>query len=298
MPNKQAKLEKLLTLMDADAMTQEDFMKHFEQVLEIVMAIKEGNDKEIADLRETFKEAKDGLTKSYTDEKGSAVSFLKKEISKLQKEQKKTIADIKLRMDLVKDGDHGLDGKDADEEVIVDKVLKKIKLPENEVLTPEEIRNSLQELEGDARLDKTSIKGLENYINGVLGSIQIPKGGGGSGGIETFLGGNKVGSGAALELIAGTGVTITASSNDHKSNYTIAATPGALTWNSETPTGDVNGSNTDFELSDTPTTDSLFVFLNGAFQADGGDDYTLSGTTVTFVTAPPTGSTLRVKFTT
>jgi hypothetical protein len=59
---------------------------------------------------------------------------------------------------------------------------------------------------------------------------------------------------------------------------------------SETPTGVVNGVNTDFVLSSTPTpSTSLKVFVNGQrFKIT--EDYTLSGTTITFVTAPPTSS--------
>lgn len=73
---------------------------------------------------------------------------------------------------------------------------------------------------------------------------------------------------------------------------------GAVTWTSATPSGSINGTNTVFTLPATPTAGSLFVFLNGAFQANGGEDYTLSGSTITFVNAPLTNSILRVKYTT
>lgn len=69
------------------------------------------------------------------------------------------------------------------------------------------------------------------------------------------------------------------------------------TWVSETPSGTINGSNTSFSLAQTPNTDSLLLYLNGAFQTPGGVDYTLSGTTITFVNAPLTGSILRARFT-
>ena len=61
----------------------------------------------------------------------------------------------------------------------------------------------------------------------------------------------------------------------------------------EIPTGDIDDVNTDFELSVAPNpTMSLQVFLNGAFQTFGVD-YSLSGTTITFFSAPLTGSILR-----
>lgn len=70
------------------------------------------------------------------------------------------------------------------------------------------------------------------------------------------------------------------------------ATPAAaptLVFN-EIPTGLVNDTNTDFELAHTPTTGTLRVFWNGMYLvAGGGNDYTLSGTTITFNTAPEAG---------
>lgn len=60
-----------------------------------------------------------------------------------------------------------------------------------------------------------------------------------------------------------------------------------------TPTGAIDGANTVFTLPDTPVTNSLQLFLNGAFQTGGGVDYTIAGLTITFVGAPPAGSILR-----
>ena len=62
----------------------------------------------------------------------------------------------------------------------------------------------------------------------------------------------------------------------------------------ETPTGTIDGANAVFTLANTPATNSLQVFLNGAFQTAGGEDYTLSGATITFVNAPLSNSILRV----
>lgn len=69
---------------------------------------------------------------------------------------------------------------------------------------------------------------------------------------------------------------------------------GAGTFQNETPTGTINGVNQAFTTSGTAIANSLKVFLNGQLQYAGGTDYTLSSTTITFNTAPLTGSTLRV----
>jgi len=63
----------------------------------------------------------------------------------------------------------------------------------------------------------------------------------------------------------------------------------------ETPGGTVNGSNATFTLANTPASGSLHLFVNGIRQRAGsGNDYTISGDTITFETAaiPLTGDVL------
>lgn len=65
----------------------------------------------------------------------------------------------------------------------------------------------------------------------------------------------------------------------------------------EMPTGLVNGANTTFTLANTPTLGTEEVFLNGILQEPGaGNDYTISGATITYLTAPLTGDKVRVNY--
>ena len=65
----------------------------------------------------------------------------------------------------------------------------------------------------------------------------------------------------------------------------------------ETPAGSINGSNTTFTLANTPTAGSEHVYLNGILQDVGaGNDYTISGGTITMLTAPLTGDKIRVSY--
>lgn len=61
------------------------------------------------------------------------------------------------------------------------------------------------------------------------------------------------------------------------------------------PAGAINGSNTVFTLPTTPGT-VVMVFRNGILQQGGGIDFTLSGITITFVSAPLGGDTLLVVY--
>ena len=65
----------------------------------------------------------------------------------------------------------------------------------------------------------------------------------------------------------------------------------------ETPSGNVNGSNTSFVLANTPTSGSEHIYLNGMLQDVGaGNDYTISSATITMLTAPLTGEKIRVSY--
>ncbi len=76
---------------------------------------------------------------------------------------------------------------------------------------------------------------------------------------------------------------------------TIMRTAGFV--DRETPSGSVNGANTTFTLANTPIAGSEHAYLNGLLQDPGaGNDYTISGVTITYLTAPLTGDKLRVSY--
>ena len=67
-------------------------------------------------------------------------------------------------------------------------------------------------------------------------------------------------------------------------------------WVQEVPTGTVNGSNTNFTLSQTPVeADAMLVFLNG-IQQKKTTDWTVSGTTLIFVVAPAVAQQITVQY--
>ncbi len=67
-------------------------------------------------------------------------------------------------------------------------------------------------------------------------------------------------------------------------------------FNNETPSGTINGSNVTFTLSATPEeNDSVLVFVDG-LKLKQTTDYSLSGVTLTMVTAPALGQELTVQY--
>lgn len=85
--------------------------------------------------------------------------------------------------------------------------------------------------------------------------------------------------------------------NGTRASWATIVGGGAISFaDKEVPSGTVNGSNVTFTLAETPTSGSEHLFLNGVLQKDGGNDYSISGGTITFVTAPETGATLLVSY--
>lgn len=78
--------------------------------------------------------------------------------------------------------------------------------------------------------------------------------------------------------------------------WTSLAASTSWNWSiRETPSGSVDGSNTTFTLAHTPVSGKEAVYLDGLLMEPGaGNDYTISGATITMLSAPATGQRLRV----
>ncbi len=97
----------------------------------------------------------------------------------------------------------------------------------------------------------------------------------------------KDGSGNLRVKAAGVTNTMLATTYVQQANYIVR----------ETPSGSVNGSNVTFTLANTPISGTEMVFLNGILQDPGaGDDYTISGGTITYLAAPVTGDRIVVTY--
>lgn len=75
----------------------------------------------------------------------------------------------------------------------------------------------------------------------------------------------------------------------------VSAVSAGTTWYWETPVGAINGSNVTFTIANAPTANSQTLYLGGLCQYPT-TDYSLSGTTITYVVAPDTGNTHRIHY--
>lgn len=124
--------------------------------------------------------------------------------------------------------------------------------------------------------------------------------------LSVGAGGLKIADGTAGQLlIAGAGGVFAATTMSGDGTIsssgvlTLAATVvfNADVVTNETPSGTINGSNVTFTLANTPIAGTVALTLNGLMQESGaGNDYTISGATVTYLTAPISGDKLRASY--
>lgn len=121
----------------------------------------------------------------------------------------------------------------------------------------------------------TNCSGLPTTgLTGTLQAAQVP----------AFTGGDVTSAGATLTLT----VNHTAGSGFLK--YTD------VVFN-ETPSGTINGVNATFTIAAAPQNSSLQLYMNGVLLEPGaGNDYTISGTTITMLMIPQTGDKLRAYY--
>jgi len=175
--------------------------------------------------------------------------------------------------------------KALENKIILDFTLKleelKKAFPTIEIETAGTIREKLESLKGNDRIDKSSIRGLEEELK------RIESTSGGSrgmfrwnSGLQVFGGGSKVGA-KSLEIDFGSGLTAT----DVNGRISVIASGSGSA--PQTPTGAINGVNKVFVFTTAPT---MVAVDQGKFMqrvsADTTVNWTLSGTTITLAVAP------------
>lgn len=112
------------------------------------------------------------------------------------------------------DGVDGIDGKDG-----VDGHIKD--------LSPQEIRDSLELLTEDERLDASAIKGFEETLKSIKESGKSVRIGGGSRGVQLYVNGVKKGLAQFIDIEAGPNITISDSIVNGLHTLTITSTGGS-----------------------------------------------------------------------
>lgn len=194
---KSKRAEQILKLL-SESMSQEEFIQAFEKVLEVVRDNKKANDRVLEGLKQDFKQktsqlenvsrqefavlAKDLMRNVDTVLKGNdrktldIIEGLKREMQSFKASEQKVINEV------IKQIPEPEKGEDADEEAIQKRIEED--LPK----LGERIRDGLELLKEDERLDVKAIRGLEDLLKKVESKISsVGNGGGGGSFREHFI---------------------------------------------------------------------------------------------------------------
>lgn len=152
-------LKRMLSLLDPDALTKEDFMEAFDAVLKVVKDSKSLNEREFAAIQEAFGVFKEKAIKDLSDSHESFKADMRNHLQTLQMQHDTKMSEVDQKLSTVKDG------KDVDEDALLDRVLSQIQLPEQkEILldTPDDIRNKLELFIGRPEEEKLKIEVIGN----------------------------------------------------------------------------------------------------------------------------------------
>jgi len=184
-------------------------------------------------------------------------------------------------------GERGADGKTPDTDQIISEAVKatieaiKPLIPhiqdiENNLpMLGERIRDALELLQGDERLDISAIKGLSEILSKIANPQVI---GGGGAGVNLYINGARKGK---LRTINISGSSVSYYKVNGLDTINFSSVNG--TWNEEYPeAGDVDGVNKEFTFSHTPA----FISLEGQALSILNGDYSVVGNVITLANAP------------
>jgi len=162
-----AKLEQLLKVID-EGITKEEFVKAFENVVNLVLKIEKRNTEAVDLLEKTYsnllEKIKNDHTSSLSDLKKQVDNvFVGKQLERILAEHKDKMGAVDSKIMSVKDGKKGEKGDKGD---------KGDRGRDGSPDNAGQIRDKLEILKEDDRLDKNAVKGLEDYEEVVKSSKQ------------------------------------------------------------------------------------------------------------------------------
>jgi len=193
-------LQRLLSLLEPDTLTKEQFTENFKRVLKFLSDLKAKNQGEFTNLHSSISNLSNKLKEENTFRGTELKTLIKTEIEKLTpkeialvvenyksiiKSYENKLLEIDDKVNLLKDGN---DGKDADEELITKNIIKKVqdlivgKTIQHIPQAGKYLKKGLESLKGKNKLKISAIKGLREELNKRGKTIYTGSGGGSGGG--------------------------------------------------------------------------------------------------------------------
>jgi len=267
MPNKSDKEKKLRAILNLvnDGLTKADFVKSFKAVVSAIRAIQDENKAVRAELKREIRDKakEDGIKLS------EAKKIISQTLKQALKQQESSLNFIRDKARKIKSGKDGLDGSDGDDGK--DGEAGKDGSPD----LAEDIRNKLELLQGDERLDVSAIRGISKLKEGFERSMEgLKKSKIGSMGIGLFVNTVKKARVNFLDFVGTTDISVTHSLEDGRDTITF----------------DKTGDYSFAEL------DGFMQFFNGSFLENFNALATSDGATVTMSLEKSGGGDLTMRF--
>lgn len=154
--------------MDADGLTEEKFLAMAKKLAEAVKKSDAKLMEAVKKMIETSKNSTDKMTSDNELTKSELKALVKKEVSNMLQSFDNKNKELDNFVSEIKNGENG---KDADEETIIENVLGRIRIPEIKELANDmpklgtNIRDSIELLQGNERPGLSLIKGLRTILN-------------------------------------------------------------------------------------------------------------------------------------
>ncbi len=276
-PDQLVKLTKALIFLLGGANTKTD--KKLTDTLKEISALKNTDSRMEVDYTASVKKTRDDLMKIMSNAISTATKEWKKQLNSVEARipSATDLTEIEARIANIK-------------QISVDDIVGEFPR------FGAQIRDALELLSGDERLEPSAIKGLEEWMNQV--NLASSKGGvqfvGGGSGLHIYVNGTKWGLLKTVNFIPGTGMTISPVRNGNRLDLTFSAT-GASTANiaMQAITASQSGSDITLDLTTLPHTATGVLIVTrqgqvvvpGTNPGDGTSAWHLSGTTITVYNA-------------
>jgi hypothetical protein len=262
MDEKLKKLEAILKLVD-ESISRTEFESAIKALVDYVKKVDIRTESELKTITESVKTALQRIETTAHDTTLESSKTLAEKAEKLIDEitfaKEAFLAEAQAKLDAIKDGE---DGKDADEERMIERLLAEVPAPKEE--TGETIANKLETLTGDERLKIDAIHMLREELDRLEKEIKKKNTTvyGGASGVGILDEGVTKSLNARWLNFTGAGVSVS-----NVGNQTVIQITGGGSG-STTPVQDsgvIADLTTIVTLAHTPYTDTLMLYINEAF---------------------------------
>lgn len=158
-----------LNALDPDRLTKQEIEEFLTKITEHVKKIDQRSEERLAAMAEALQRGLENTNTMTGQEVSRLIADMKKDMdtqmSEMRFQHEAMMSECQAKIDTVLDGDDGDPGKDADETVIVEKVLARIKLPETQIIDVEKIKQEILAAIPQPRMQSIGASVVHKFID-------------------------------------------------------------------------------------------------------------------------------------